>query len=269
MLLRPFRTIRDTLRGRSGRPSAPATGAVAAPRPANAKQGTRSPASRPDRTPAGPSHPLLDILNNGYGFERSRAERMPVDSKGQPLPWYTYPAIEYIRQLDLSDKRVFEYGGGSSSRFWAGIAQSVVTVEKNKAWHDSIRASIPANVNLLWVPDNPAYERSILAFEPFDVIVIDGSERYQCAGCAIERLKPGGLIILDNSDWYVKAAGRLRAFGLLQVDMTGFGPINCYTWTTSFFFHRDFSFRPRGATQPAHGTGSLRQYAAEEADIEV
>ncbi|MCL0042054.1 hypothetical protein M1N12_03225, partial [Peptococcaceae bacterium] len=35
--------------------------------------------------------------------------------------------------------------------------------------------------------------------------------------------------------------------------MTGFGPINGYTWTTSFFFHREFNFKPLHSRQPLHG----------------
>jgi hypothetical protein len=40
--------------------------------------------------------------------------------------------------------------------------------------------------------------------------------------------------------------------------MTGFAPLNANTGTTSFFFDRRFSFRPKSDKQPAHGTGSLR-----------
>ncbi|MEQ8661038.1 MAG: SAM-dependent methyltransferase, partial [Gammaproteobacteria bacterium] len=92
----------------------------------------------------------------------------------------------------------------------------------------------------------------------------DAAQRLDCARACVDRLKPGGLIILDNSDWFVATARYLREQGFLQVDMHGFGPINNYTWCTSLFFSRDFAWTPRHPQQPAHGIGALPQYAAEE-----
>src|SRR5688572_10403591 len=50
---------------------------------------------------------------------------------GQPIPWYTYPAIEFIRQLDFSQSTVFEYGSGNSTMFWAASAARVISVEED------------------------------------------------------------------------------------------------------------------------------------------
>jgi hypothetical protein len=45
-----------------------------------------------------------------YAHLRSAVKGQPVNARGEPVPWYTYPAIDYLRQLDFSDKTVFEYG---------------------------------------------------------------------------------------------------------------------------------------------------------------
>ncbi len=42
-----------------------------------------------------------------------------VDLDGNPLPWITYPAIEMLRRIDILNGRVFEYGAGNSSLWWA------------------------------------------------------------------------------------------------------------------------------------------------------
>lgn len=103
------------------------------------------------------------------------------------------------------------------------------------------------------------YVNSIkLHSQKYDVIIIDGSHRYECALNSVEKLRIGGSVILDNSDWYEKTASFLRDANLIEVDMTGFGPINGYTWTTSFFFHREFNFKPLYNRQPVHGIGSLK-----------
>jgi len=53
---------------------------------------------------------------------------------------------------------------------------------------------------------------------------------------AIARAAPHTIIILDNSDWYHEAGARLRTAGFLDISVSGFGPCNNYTWTTSLFF---------------------------------
>ena len=76
------------------------------------------------------------------------------------------------------------------------------------------------------------------------MIVVDGAARgntrLKCCRAALTRLRPAGMIILDNSGWLPESSRVLREAGLLQVDMTGLVPIGKHTQTTSFFFHRDF-----------------------------
>lgn len=54
-----------------------------------------------------------------YGQLRTIREKRCIDKLGNPIPWYTYPAIEYLKTIDFSRKLVFEYGGGSSTLWWA------------------------------------------------------------------------------------------------------------------------------------------------------
>ena len=96
------------------------------------------------------------------------------------------------------------------------------------------------------------------------MIIIDGDWRLDCAKRARDHLREGGLIILDNSDWYVKAAEYLHSENYIQVDMKGIGPINPYTWCTTFFFDRAFDFPKRHVFQPTHGLGGRELYAQED-----
>jgi hypothetical protein len=97
--------------------------------------------------------------------------------------------------------------------------------------------------------------------EGFDIIVVDGPARgrtrFRCAQAALEHLRPGGLIILDNSDWLPLSAQLLRDAGLLQVDMSGFIPIGGQTQTTSLFFHRSWQMQPKGGRQPQLSAGAI------------
>lgn len=202
------------------------------------------------------------LLWFGYGHLHSVRTRSSVDAAGEPIPWYTYPAIEYLRQLDFSDRSVFEYGAGNSTLFWAARAARVVAVEDDEQWSEALRTRLPANCALLVEPDLQKFVDVIHRFiEGFDVIVVDGPARgrtrLKCAAAALQRLRPGGLIILDNADWLPESAALLRNADLLEVDMSGFVPIADHTQTTSFFFHRESRFRPKASRQPVAGIGAL------------
>ncbi len=183
-----------------------------------------------------------------------------LDADAQPIPWYTYPAIEFIRQIDFSDQRVFEFGSGNSTLFWAKRAMSVVAVEHDPAWHEKIANGLPENVEYLLRQGEEDYVESIERFAGFfDVIIIDGIHRFDCAVRARRKLAANGLIILDNADWKHKTTKFLRDSDLIEVDMTGFGPINGYTWTTSFFLTRQIRLKPAFEHQPLPGPGGLTQ----------
>ncbi len=198
------------------------------------------------------------ILSKLHGQFKSMQRWECIDADDRPIPWYSYPAIEYIKQLDLSQKTIFEYGSGNSTRFWAERCRNLVSVEDDRAWYDRLAAGLPANTEYRLIESRQDYVKFICEYpKDFDVVVIDGSHRYDCAVEAVGKLRDDGFIILDNSDWHEKTSKYLRDADLIEVDMCGFGPINGYTWTTSFFFRRNVKLSPGHECQPVHGIGSL------------
>jgi hypothetical protein len=188
------------------------------------------------------------ILVRDFGHLRSVAAGASIDNDGQPVPWFTYPAIEFLGRLDLSDKTVFEYGCGNSTRYWARRAKAVVSVEHVPGFHALIAPQLPRNCELTLRSPAAVYINALAESNRqqggggFDIIVIDGHSRVRCAEHAADHLAPGGMIILDNSDWFPEAAAHLRRAGLIEASYSGFAPINDCTSTTSFFFHRAFDF---------------------------
>ncbi|MBY5993069.1 O-methyltransferase [Ferrimonas balearica] len=198
----------------------------------------------------------MNVFRQDYGFVEATNEDLPRDKAGQPLPKYTYPAIEYLCQFDLKEKSVFEFGSGASTLFWMARANSVVSVENNRDWFARVQSQANDKVELLFA-EGDAYPQVIQTVDrPFDVIVIDGyGYRYDCAELALPYLADGGMIILDNADWHPNTAARLKRAGLLQVDMTGFKPTESHTSTTSLFLKRDFDFPTLADRQPSVGLG--------------
>lgn len=175
-----------------------------------------------------------------YGQWRSIRDWTCLDSSGRAIPWYTYPAIEYLSHLDFTEFRVFEYGSGKSTLWWSNRAQSVLSVEDDKRWFSQIVAQI-RNDNI----ENVTYELhsnedsyvTRLA-KPFDIVVIDGKFRAACTDRFLELSKDSLMLILDNAEREPAIVERVRkSLQWIEVDFHGFGPINNYTWTTSIFLN--------------------------------
>ena len=193
-----------------------------------------------------------------YGFANSVKTKSCVDFQGNPIPWYSYPSIEYLSQLDFSDKTIFEFGCGNSSLWWAMRAKQVVSVEDNPQWYQSRLQYQMPNLSVNLCENQNDYCNAIFNYSClFDVIVVDGKFRDNCATNAIKKLSSDGMIIFDNSDRvqefdeYANASKIFSEADFLQVDFHGAGPINPWTWTTTVYFSRNFRFKPIAKLQPS------------------
>ena len=111
---------------------------------------------------------------------------------------------EFVHNTINLESSVLEYGSGRSTIELSKIAKSVVAVEHQRAWYDELGKDLPFNVNLILAePDldyiegphenqrsegnDGTYEefetyiKSPLDKAPFDVIIIDGRARVECA----------------------------------------------------------------------------------------
>ena len=221
--------------------------------------GVRRAIGRRARAAAATFHNAV-TLSRTLGQFRSMATETAVDGRGRALPWFTYPAIEYLSQFDYAAKTVFEFGAGNSTVFWSERAQRVTAVENDAGWQQAVAARVGPNVTLVLADNEADYADAIVRTgQTFDVIVIDGWYRMACVAPALRCLAPGGMIVLDNSDWLPRTAESLRGGDLIQVDFNGFGPICAWRWTTSVFLSRTFDFPalapdrphpPRGGSPP-------------------
>jgi hypothetical protein len=205
-----------------------------------------------------PSEIICKILDEKYGYSKSVIAGKAIGLNDTPIAWYTYPAFEFIDQFDYSNSIVFEWGAGYSTLYWARVAKKVVSIEDNNDWYKEIDKKRPENVTLVFKENEEDYINAIKSEDKFDVIIIDGSHRFKCASLAPKYLNDNGFIILDNSDWMPNTAEMLRNLGLIQVDMSGVGPVCKYTWTTSIFMHRNFNFKSKYGQQPKPSIAAIK-----------
>jgi len=190
------------------------------------------------------------------GLYRTVRSGRPVRRDGSPIPWFTFPAIEFLDQFDFSEADAFEYGSGNSTLYWQARVGSLVSIEDDAEWFEEVSAGTNSDlVDYRMISDPEAYVASIVGGS-YDLIIIDGSHRERCVDPAADALKAGGMIVFDNADWFPGAAAVLRSRGLIEIDFAGIAPLNAYTSTTSLFLHPGINLRPRGP-QPRVGAGGM------------
>ena len=138
------------------------------------------------------------------------------------MPW---GAIRFLEELVSSKSCVFEYGSGGSTLFFAWRAASVTSVEHDASWGETVRGALQrgkiSNADFRVVaPELEAdpeyasvvsgydgmsfrkYARTICEFPDghFDLVVVDGRARNSCVREALAKIKPGGVLLLDNSE---------------------------------------------------------------------
>jgi hypothetical protein len=202
---------------------------------------------------------VLQLIQIALGFARAAEERFSVDHWGHPLPWIARPVVDFLFQLDLSQLSIFEYGGGASTFYWDRRCAVLVTAESNEEWAKRLAQGVGPRSRILYRPEQQAFAEAILESDDrYDIILVDAAPdfRSRCVEPALQRLSARGMIILDDAPFYPHAAEALRTAGLIEVDVTGFTPLEANLQTTSLFLSRDFDLPRRRPPSPEFPFGS-------------
>ncbi len=208
----------------------------------------------------------------------SSQEGLSHDKNRKFIPWFSYPAIDFLNQfLRQKQMSVFEFGCGSSTIYFSNLAEKTFSIETSRKWFEVICKKVNINSNqvefsscLKIIPaeehlpsslcgvfgtSNPAksnlseenfnsssvqnssridmgsgknspftivdkkfsslrneiflledglINQQYQAFpvslgQKFDIILIDSIKRFECIKSTFNLLKPGGILILDDS----------------------------------------------------------------------
>jgi predicted O-methyltransferase YrrM len=155
-----------------------------------------------------------------YVLARSREA---LDHKTRPAdPWLTREAIGLLDRLLRPTDVAVEFGSGRSTAWFASRVAKLTSVEDNAEWFAIVAAKLRAagqgNVDYLHrprdVPDddgaNAAYVRVLdgIADESLDFVLVDGIYRNHCAVRAVAKVKRGGMIAIDNVNWFLPSGTR-------------------------------------------------------------
>jgi len=185
--------------------------------------------------------PIRFSVQSGHFW--SSWKRLAVSKTGQPIPWYTYPTIDFLCARDFRSADVLELGAGQSTFWWSRKAAAVVAFEGDASWFEGLLQNKPES-SRIFSADMQSREacdasiRTTLESEhpsPFDVVVIDGLFREQMVAIALDYVREDGMIIVDNADGYGMGSA-FASTGLLRVDFYGYAPGVYLPHCTSVYF---------------------------------
>lgn len=171
-------------------------------------------------------------------------------------PWWNNQAIEYLQNRLPREGRAFEWGSGGLTVWLARNGMRVTAIESESEWAERVRVRCPeADVRFIPGADTGTfrsepqlrdhgvhyfdeYISAINNFETesFDVIVIDGICRKECARLAAEKVKRNGIIVLDDTNWKFLRPDADAFEGWEVATFSGFKPKSgFFVWSTTFF----------------------------------
>jgi SAM-dependent methyltransferase len=125
-------------------------------------------------------------------------------------------AVAYFESILCPEFTVYETGSGGSTLWLAERVARVVTVEQNLDWAEVVQGTLEENgldnVELCLIGEQTHgrnfyddYAEHIREYPraSFDLVFVDGSDRTRVRTMmhARRRLKPGGWLVLDDSNW--------------------------------------------------------------------
>lgn len=125
------------------------------------------------------------------------------------------------------DSAVFEFGAGGSTLWLAGRVGRLVSTEHQVSWYEEITRCLEehglhADLRLLAEGDCAG---AILEFPDgfFDVVFVDCLDRIRndCIANALDKVRPGGWLVVDDSQWAKLRPGLRLVGGWERTDFTG------------------------------------------------
>jgi len=139
------------------------------------------------------------------------------------VPWWIEEAVEQVERFLSPDSKVFEWGSGGSTIWLARRVGHLVSIEHHTGWYNRVRAVLEEealdNVDLKLFT-GPPYYAAIRQYPDnfFDFISIDGRQRVDCVREAIHKVRPGGMLLFDDSQRDRYQSGITLLAGWLRED---------------------------------------------------
>jgi len=177
------------------------------------------------------------------------------------IPWITFEAKEWLDKFLKQDMTVFEYGSGGSTLFFSKKVKNLISIEHDKTWYEALSSLLKekkilnceywlleprpilakdTNLNFSYplsftseAYTNMSFKKYVKSIDvfpngSFDLILVDGRARPSCILHALNKLRPGGFLMLDDSERTYYHLGKQLIDRWERIDFFGPGPYDSY-----------------------------------------
>jgi len=142
----------------------------------------------------------------------NRIRQIFFQHQNPEAPWLTRQSIALLDQLIMKTDNGLEFGSGRSTKWLAARCHHLTSVEHDEKWYSLVNKMLIERTNVKYLlrslnKDNPVLSEYLNPFndledQSIDFVLVDGRIREFVAHLAIQKLKSGGLLIIDNAEYF-------------------------------------------------------------------
>lgn len=159
---------------------------------------------------------VMRNLRRGPVYVARRVGYKLYERRHPDEPWLAQGAVHFLDRELPREGGGLEWGSGRSTAWFSQRLAHLTSIEMDAGWYATVKAQVNGNVDLRHVPiehglddtpdfpePTPRYVAVIDAWEDasLDFVLVDGHYRLACVRAALPKLKPGGLLAIDNTNW--------------------------------------------------------------------
>ena len=154
-------------------------------------------------------------------------------------PWLTKSANSFLTSWLRENYEGLEFGSGRSTIWFAERINHLTSVEHNREWYQWVNQQIEdrqiSNVNYFLIEEQDSQDREYIETSKYvavarqfendslDFALVDGILRGPCALMVTKKIKPGGILVVDNANWFLPCVSHSPGSRI-----NGMGPADSY-----------------------------------------
>jgi SAM-dependent methyltransferase len=131
-------------------------------------------------------------------------------------PWLTPVAVEILDEYLKTEMLGLEFGSGRSTKWFSQRLGKLTSVEHSAEWFDIVtdKLRIGGNINVAYLLRNGSPDTAYVDVidsmhdNALDFVLVDGIDRAACAVRSLDKLKPGGVLVVDDVHRYLPSRSR-------------------------------------------------------------
>lgn len=165
-----------------------------------------------------------NIINRHYPQKRLNIKfifgiikKIYLESTKINEPWLTNDSVRFINSWIKPNDIVLEFGSGQSTEWFSKKCKNITSLEHDRNWYKTISNKINNTnhtVDLILGTNKIDYLKVLKRFpnNSIDICLVDGEWRRDCLLGVFNKIKKGGMIILDNAETYLPTIWPSQSF---------------------------------------------------------